>query len=103
MIQRRDFIRQLIGGIAVTAAVRTWPFRVYSFPSKPEFTGRGMAFLVAELERLDVYLHPPLSAGVWLDESPALDALRYRNSVQIDPEKQRQMWRAVTNGPKIIS
>jgi hypothetical protein len=25
----------MIGGVAATAAVRTWPFRVYSFPSEP--------------------------------------------------------------------
>jgi hypothetical protein len=24
----------MIGGVAATAAVRTWPFRVYSFPSE---------------------------------------------------------------------
>src|SRR5215467_2098531 len=29
-MKRRNF---LIGGIAASAAVRTWPFRVYSFPS----------------------------------------------------------------------
>jgi hypothetical protein len=30
-MNRRDF---LIGGIAASAAVRAWPFRVYSFPSQ---------------------------------------------------------------------
>jgi len=30
-MDRRNFI---IGGIATSAAVRTWPFRVYSFPSQ---------------------------------------------------------------------
>lgn len=30
----RNFLKTLIGGIAATAAVRTWPFRVYSFPSE---------------------------------------------------------------------
>ena len=30
-MKRRDF---LIGGIAASAAVRAWPFRVYSFPSQ---------------------------------------------------------------------
>jgi hypothetical protein len=33
-MNRRDFLGTLIGGVAATAAVRTWPFRVYSFPSK---------------------------------------------------------------------
>jgi hypothetical protein len=30
-MDRRNF---LIGGIAASAAVRAWPFRVYSFPSQ---------------------------------------------------------------------
>jgi hypothetical protein len=31
---RRNFLRTLVGGLAATAAVRTWPFRVYSFPTE---------------------------------------------------------------------
>lgn len=31
---RRHFLRNLVGGLAATAAVRTWPFRVYSFPTE---------------------------------------------------------------------
>jgi hypothetical protein len=34
MIDRRSFLRTIVGGVAAGAAVRTWPFRVYSFPSK---------------------------------------------------------------------
>jgi hypothetical protein len=33
---RRNFIEILVGGLAASAAVRMWPFRVYSFPSKIE-------------------------------------------------------------------
>lgn len=33
-MNRRNFLRTLVGGVAGAAAVRTWPFRVYSFPSK---------------------------------------------------------------------
>ena len=32
-MDRRAFIGSLVGGVATGAAVRTWPFRVYSFPS----------------------------------------------------------------------
>lgn len=32
MLDRRKFLGTLIGGVAGAAAVRTWPFRVYSFP-----------------------------------------------------------------------
>lgn len=33
-MNRRNFLGKLIGGVAATAAVRTWPFRVYSFPRR---------------------------------------------------------------------
>jgi hypothetical protein len=33
-MNRRNFLGSLVGGIATAAAVRTWPFRVYSFPSE---------------------------------------------------------------------
>jgi hypothetical protein len=33
-MERRDFLRAMLGGVAVAAAVRTFPFRVYSFPSQ---------------------------------------------------------------------
>lgn len=29
-------MRSLVGGVAATAAVRAWPFRVYSLPSQPK-------------------------------------------------------------------
>ena len=34
MIDRRAFLGTLIGGTVAAAAVQTWPFRVYSFPSQ---------------------------------------------------------------------
>ena len=33
-MDRRGFLGSLIGGVAATAAVRTWPFRVFSFPDE---------------------------------------------------------------------
>lgn len=35
MIARRAFLKSLVGGVAVAAAVQAWPYRVYSFPSNP--------------------------------------------------------------------
>jgi hypothetical protein len=32
-MDRRLFLKQLTSGIAIAAAVRAWPFRVYSFPT----------------------------------------------------------------------
>src|SRR5258708_1012113 len=44
-MDRRSFFRFMIGGVAATTAVRTWPFRVFSFPtnlamSLPDFTDK---------------------------------------------------------------
>jgi hypothetical protein len=33
-MDRRLFLKNLVGGVAVAAAVRTFPFRVFSFPSE---------------------------------------------------------------------
>jgi len=33
-MRRRDFMSLIIGGIATSTAIRTWPFRVYSFPTE---------------------------------------------------------------------
>jgi|MicForSoiPHH12_O_1018301.scaffolds.fasta_scaffold00224_2 hypothetical protein len=33
-MDRRTFLRTMIGGLAAGAAVRTFPFRVFSFPSE---------------------------------------------------------------------
>ena len=33
-MERRGFLKSLIGGVAVAAAVQTFPFRVYSFADK---------------------------------------------------------------------
>ena len=33
-MDRREFLSTLVGGVFVNAAVRTWPFRVFSFPSR---------------------------------------------------------------------
>lgn len=40
-MNRRGFLRGLVGGVAVAAAAPTFPFRVFSFPTEiviPEFT-----------------------------------------------------------------
>jgi hypothetical protein len=35
-MDRRSFLRSMIGGVAAATAVRTFPFRVFSFPSEIE-------------------------------------------------------------------
>lgn len=36
MLNRRGFLQSLVGGVALAGAVRTWPFRTYSFASRPK-------------------------------------------------------------------
>lgn len=33
-MDRRGFLQKLVGGVVAGAAIRTWPFRVYSFPTE---------------------------------------------------------------------
>lgn len=49
MFDRRAFLRSMVGGIAVAAASRTWPFRVYSFP-----TNISIASEISALYKLEV-------------------------------------------------
>ena len=35
-MERRGFLKMLVGGVAVAAASQTFPFRVFSFPTNPE-------------------------------------------------------------------
>lgn len=49
-MNRRGFLGAMVGGIATAAAVRTWPFRIYSFPAQPVL-----------LSELDLLFHPSLT------------------------------------------
>jgi len=46
-MNRRNFLSTLIGGVATAAAVRTFPFRVYSFP-KEIVTGKPIELWVGD-------------------------------------------------------
>jgi hypothetical protein len=52
MLDRRSFLGSMVGGVAVAAAVRTWPFRVYSFPTDIVLTGPIQWAPVATLDEL---------------------------------------------------
>jgi hypothetical protein len=51
-VERRNFLRTLVGGVAVATAVRTWPFRVYSFPSDP-LIFQHLQFEIARIDALN--------------------------------------------------
>ena len=70
-MNRRGFLQTLIGGIAATAAARTWPFRVYSFPSEikiADATAMGIELENLPLEKL---------ATIWYSKE-AVDLLKNR-------------------------
>ena len=46
-MNRREFLSTLVGGVSVNAAVRTWPFRVFSFPSKIVIPSHRFSFFEA--------------------------------------------------------
>jgi hypothetical protein len=80
-IDRRAFLRSLIGGVAAAAAVRTWPFRVFSFP--------------AEVKPI------PVVIGQWNEHGPHFPPLTIENlramksqlmAPAIHPEIYRQMF-----------
>jgi hypothetical protein len=46
-MDRRNFLRAMVGGVATAAAVRSFPFRVFSFPTQIELpTQKQIEFLV---------------------------------------------------------
>jgi hypothetical protein len=44
-MNRRNFLSSIIGGVTATAAVRTWPFRVYSFPTTITIVGPAVTIV----------------------------------------------------------
>lgn len=55
-MDRRSFFRTMVGGGAASAAVRTWPFRVYSFPTQITIPPRTVPNEIAIwLDRLLAY------------------------------------------------
>jgi len=70
-VNRRGFLQSLVGGIAATAAVRIWPFRVYSFPSEikiADATAIGIELENIPLEKF---------ATIWYSKE-AVDLLKKR-------------------------
>lgn len=60
-MDRRGFLKMLVGGVATAAAVRTFPFRVFSFPTEIvspdvyDMIGRP-EFVALELEKVIRFL-----------------------------------------------
>jgi len=80
-MNRRSFLGLMVGGVAAAAAVRTYPFRVFSFPTeiKPPNTGPRLSKEMQDLlkQRLDlVERFGPDAAGEWWMHPQHLAALK---------------------------
>lgn len=53
-MDRRKFLTSLVGGVAASAAVRTFPFRVFSFPQE-----------IALTEMPIIEMPAPFSVAIW--------------------------------------
>jgi hypothetical protein len=69
-MNRRNFLGTLIGGVAAAAAVRTWPFRVYSFPT--------------ELTHGDIIGWQIWGSTLGSDQFHLLDEIHVRNGVPLE-------------------
>jgi len=67
-MDRRNFLRSVIGGVAAVAAVRTFPFRVFSFPA--EIKPFDFSYLPWDPEGEVWYMNP--------DQAKAWDSLDAR-------------------------
>lgn len=55
-MNRRNFLQTLVGGVAAAAAVRTFPFRVFSFPKE---VVSGVGPLIFDAHTLHGYRYDP--------------------------------------------
>lgn len=87
-MNRRNFLGLMVGGVAAAAAVRTFPFRVFSFPNEPKlWIGTDYGFSGCSSMSLAVWSKENL--GSWLVDDmfyvhPAtLEALRSQYPVRV--------------------
>lgn len=96
-MNRRGFLKMLVGGVAVAAAAPSFPFRVFSFPSEVKIAQPEIVQAVIG-EYSDYFSFSDYSLAVAMDESVAKAAaeLGYRAGRELDlmvetrfePEKQ---------------
>lgn len=72
-MNRRAFLSTLVGGVAAAAAVRTFPFRVYSFPKEPvRIAAWEKTYIDAfRLQMATIYQVPPSFLCAYNDKSYA--------------------------------
>lgn len=76
-MNRRSFLRSLVGGVATAAAVRSWPFRVYSFPTAPALPPGSIKF-----DKRIFWFRLRSAGRACGDKLPALYGIRYIEDVE---------------------
>ena len=83
-MKRRNFLSALlVGGISVKAAVRTWPFRVFSFPSKiviPAFPSKML--IPCNIPMTKEQGQEFVARVLWFPEQPEPPDWRIRSAMQ---------------------
>jgi len=89
-VERRNFLRTLVGGVAVAAAARTWPFRVYSFPSNLGLVHENRLFWWGQEHIQQVMLSGPIEPMVWILSQEQMEAFQNLKSPVEWQAKNRQ-------------
>lgn len=63
-MNRRNFLRMMVGGVAAGAAVRTFPFRVYSFPKQINLEPLPLPLSLYGMRYADVYAETGTMYGI---------------------------------------
>jgi hypothetical protein len=84
-MDRRNFLKMLVGGVATAAAVRTFPFRVFSLPSKPIRVDWNELVTVQDLYIRDGGAFRRIENGPWMDmgKSPVVWMNSRESSVEL--------------------
>ena len=104
-MDRRKFLSSLIGGVAATAAVRTFPFRVFSFPKEIQLSsdllGRGCALTEMPIIEMPVPVDVTLSlfdVAIWI--SPIGGPYRLLEEISLSEAKARYGYEWKPGHPK---
>ena len=73
-MDRRGFLRMMVGGVATAAAVRTFPFRVFSFPREIQFAN---PFLTADQVRAMEAMEAMVPLSLELVQDGAFDMEKF--------------------------
>jgi hypothetical protein len=85
-MDRRNFFRTMVGGVTAAAAVRTWPFRVFSFPSTVEVSRAELDATMAVFQR-----------NLDLDAIQAVELEAFRKEIPVLIENGRMFFYGMRN------